>query len=156
MPPQQPPEQDDAERVDILLIEDDPGYVELARHALLEIAGAEELRTEIATDGESALARLLDEGAQPPPRLVILDLRLPRLSGLEVLMRLRANEETRFLPVVMLTSSRLPDDLREAYRRGANSYVVKPIDFSRYLKTLSSIVGYWLEINEEAPRASTF
>lgn len=138
------------EGVDILLVEDNPSYVELTLRALREIA-TDRLRVEVAGDGERALRILLEPNARRVPRLVVLDIKLPKLSGLEVLRRLRSREATRFLPVVVLTSSRVPDDVIESYRLGANSYVVRPMDFPNYLRILGEIVDYWLHTNEQPP-----
>ena len=87
------------------------------------------------------------------PRLVILDLKLPKLGGLEVLRQLRANPATRYLPVVMLTSSRVPSDVAESYRLGANSFVVRPMNFPTYLRVLGEIINYWLVTNEQPPES---
>ena len=138
------------EGAEILLVEDNPSYVELTLRALREIA-KESVRVDIAGDGERALAMLLAPNAKRRPRLVILDIKLPKLSGLEVLRRLRADEDTRFLPVVMLTSSRVPNDVAESYRLGANSFVVRPMNFPTYLRVLGDIINYWLSINEPPP-----
>lgn len=139
-----------ADGVEILLVEDNPSYVELTLRALREIA-RDQVRVAVAGDGERALAMLLEPNPRRRPRLVILDIKLPKLSGLEVLRRLRGNQATRFLPVVMLTSSRVPDDVAESYRLGANSYVVRPMDFPNYLRVLGEIVDYWLLTNEQPP-----
>lgn len=138
------------EGAEILLVEDNPSYVELTLRALREIA-KDSVRVEIAGDGERALALLQEPNAKRRPRLVILDIKLPKLSGLEVLRRVRSNEETRFLPVVMLTSSRVPNDVAESYRLGANSFVVRPMNFPTYLRVLGDIINYWLSINEQPP-----
>jgi two-component system, response regulator len=140
----------DDEGAEILLVEDNPSYVELTLRALREIA-KDRVRVDIASDGERALAMLLAPNAKHRPRLVILDLKLPKLNGLEVLRRLRANDATRYLPVVMLTSSRVPSDVTESYRLGANSFVVRPMNFPNYMKVLGEIVNYWLVTNEQAP-----
>ena len=143
----------DGEGAEILLVEDNPSYVELTLRALREIA-KDSVRVDIAGDGERALNLLLSQSAKRRPRLVILDIKLPKLSGLEVLRRLRANESTRFLPVVMLTSSRVPNDVLESYRLGANSFVVRPMNFPTYLRVLGDIINYWLSINEQPPGSS--
>jgi two-component system response regulator len=140
--------------VEILLVEDNPSYVELTMRALREIA-KDVVRVDIASDGERALAMLLSPKAQRLPRLVILDLKLPKLGGLEVLRQLRANPATRYLPVVMLTSSRVPSDVAESYRLGANSFVVRPMNFPTYLRVLGDIINYWLVTNEQPPQAGT-
>ncbi len=140
----------EGEGVEILLVEDNPSYVELTLRALREIA-KDSVRVDIAGDGERALAMLLSPKVQRLPRLVILDLKLPKLGGLEVLRQLRANAATRYLPVVMLTSSRVPSDVAESYRLGANSFVVRPMNFPTYLRVLGDIINYWLVTNEQPP-----
>ncbi len=140
----------DGEGVEILLVEDNPSYVELTLRALREIA-KDSVRVDIAGDGERALAMLLSPKVYRLPRLVILDLKLPKLGGLEVLRQLRANPATRYLPVVMLTSSRVPSDVAESYRLGANSFVVRPMNFPAYLRVLGEIINYWLVTNEQPP-----
>lgn len=140
----------EGEGVEILLVEDNPSYVELTLRALREIA-KDSVRVDIAGDGERALAMLLSPKAYRLPRLVILDLKLPKLGGLEVLRQLRANPATRYLPVVMLTSSRVPSDVAESYRLGANSFVVRPMNFPTYLRVLGEIINYWLITNEQPP-----
>ena len=140
----------DGEGVEILLVEDNPSYVELTLRALREIA-KDSVRVDIAGDGERALAMLLSPKVYRLPRLVILDLKLPKLGGLEVLRQLRANPATRYLPVVMLTSSRVPSDVAESYRLGANSFVVRPMNFPTYLHVLGEIINYWLVTNEQPP-----
>jgi two-component system response regulator len=142
----------ESEGVEILLVEDNPSYVELTLRALREIA-KDSVRVDIAGDGERALAMLLSPKAQRLPRLVILDLKLPKLGGLEVLRQLRANAATRYLPVVMLTSSRVPSDVAESYRLGANSFVVRPMNFPTYLRVLGEIINYWLSTNEQPPES---
>jgi len=149
---QQPTHAVQGEGVDILLVEDNPSYVELTLRALREIA-KDSVRVDIAGDGERALAMLLSPKAYRLPRLVILDLKLPKLGGLEVLRQLRANSATRYLPVVMLTSSRVPSDVAESYRLGANSFVVRPMNFPTYLRVLGEIINYWLVTNEQPPEA---
>ena len=140
----------EGEGVEILLVEDNPSYVELTLRALREIA-KDSVRVDIAGDGERALAMLLSPKVYRLPRLVILDLKLPKLGGLEVLRQLRANPATRYLPVVMLTSSRVPSDVSESYRLGANSFVVRPMNFPTYLRVLGEIINYWLVTNEQPP-----
>jgi len=147
---EQPETAAEGEGVEILLVEDNPSYVELTLRALREIA-KDSVRVDIAGDGERALAMLLSPKVYRLPRLVILDLKLPKLGGLEVLRQLRANPATRYLPVVMLTSSRVPSDVAESYRLGANSFVVRPMNFPTYLRVLGEIINYWLVTNEQPP-----
>jgi two-component system response regulator len=85
------------------------------------------------------------------PALILLDLKLPKISGLEVLARLKGNDRTRCLPVVILTSSREEQDLRECYRLGANSYLLKPVDYNQFSELVNLLGRYWLELNEPPP-----
>lgn len=130
--------------IDILLVEDNPSYVELTRRALREIAG-DDLSVAIAGDGEQALAILLEEKTRP--RLIVSDINMPKMGGLELLRRLREVPATRYVPVVMLTSSNTADDVTESYRLGANGYVMRPMNFQSYIKMLSDVIAYWLVIN---------
>jgi two-component system response regulator len=134
----------------ILLVEDNPDDVELAVRAFRGTNPT--LDIEIAHDGPDALAALLGSDGQPPPAvlpaLVLLDLKLPRLDGFEVLKRLRTDSRTRFLPVVILTSSIEPGDLMNAYWLGANSYIRKPLSFQELVSAAAQIAGYWLQLNE--------
>jgi len=136
--------------MDILLVEDNPGYVELTLRALREIAGGD-LRVTVANTGIQALKILSDAKTQRQPRLVILDINMPGMSGHEVLRRVRENPGTRYLPVVMLTSSKLPSDIAESYRLGAYGYVTRPLNFQSYIRMLSDVIAYWLVINVPVP-----
>jgi len=140
----------EAEGADILLVEDNPSYVELTLRALRELA-KDRVRIDIAEDGERAISMLLGPGSARKPRLVILDIKLPKVGGIEVLRQLRADERTRYVPIVMLTSSRVPNDITESYRLGANSFVVRPMNFPAYLRVLGDIINYWLNTNEQHP-----
>jgi len=140
----------DTEGADILLVEDNPSYVELTLRALRELA-KDRVRIDIAEDGERAISMLLAPGSARKPRLVILDIKLPKVGGIEVLRQLRADERTRHVPIVMLTSSRVPNDITESYRLGANSFVVRPMNFPAYLRVLGDIINYWLNTNEQHP-----
>lgn len=130
----------------ILLVDDDPDDIELTKRAFARSRVTNQI--EVARDGSEALDRLLGPGAGPLPALVLLDLKLPRVDGLEVLQQLRAEERTRLLPVVILTSSREDRDLLEGYRLGANSYVRKPVDYAAFEDAVRQIGTYWLELNE--------
>ena len=132
----------------ILLIEDNPDDVELTRLALRET----DLPTKmvVARDGVEAIEALLGEQAIRP-QLVLLDLKLPKLNGLDVLQRMRADERTRNLPVVVLTSSLEDEDLARCYALGANSYVRKPVDFARFVDVVNRLGIYWLVLNELPP-----
>ena len=140
----------DAEGTDILLVEDNPSYVELTLRALRELA-KDRVRIDIAEDGERAISMLLAPESARKPRLVILDIKLPKIGGIEVLRQLRADARTRYVPIVMLTSSRVPNDITESYRLGANSFVVRPMNFPAYLRVLGDIINYWLNTNEQHP-----
>lgn len=138
----------------ILLVEDNPDDEELTRLAFRECKFAYELV--VAKDGQDALDYLFATGkysardACDMPQLVLLDLKLPRVNGLEVLKRVRADERTRFLPVVVLTSSREEQDLIDSYSLGANSYIQKPVDFNRFIEAVCQLGLYWLVLNEPA------
>lgn len=103
----------------------------------------------VKRDGAEALDYLL--GGGPLPSVVLLDLKLPKVDGLEVLRRLRADARTRILPVVILTSSKEESDLLEGYGRGANSYIRKPVDFVAFMEAVRQLGVYWLELNEPPP-----
>jgi CheY-like chemotaxis protein len=139
----------------ILLIEDNPSDIELTKRALKRGHIASEII--VAEDGEEALDYLFGTGRHaghdPPelPAIVLLDLKLPKISGLEVLRRIRAHVRTRRLPVIILTTSREDEDLGACYDHGANSYVVKPVDFSRFQRAIEQLGSYWLVINEAPP-----
>ena len=137
--------------VRILLAEDDEFDAQLTRAALNLAADDETVL--VVPDGRQALDYLYRReqyaGRPPPqPAVVLLDLKLPRIDGLEVLRRIRADQRTALLPVVMLTTSREPLDLAQAYRLGANSYIRKPVDFDRFERAIGLVGHYWLELNE--------
>jgi len=130
----------------ILLVEDNPMDVDLTRRAFRR--RYLQSRIEVARDGEDALAYLERwEQGEPPPALVLLDLKLPRIGGLEVLREIRRRPRFRTLVVVVLTSSVEPGDIRAAYEAGANSYVVKPVDFEQFARTCEQIEAYWSTTN---------
>jgi two-component system, response regulator len=139
--------------IDVLLVEDNPDDTELTVHALRE--GHKGIHLLHLKDGVEALDFIFDKktGVNQKGhngfRLILLDLKLPRLDGLEVLRKIRADERTRTLPVVILTSSREKRDIAEAYKLGVNSYVVKPVGFDNYVKTISSLAAYWSTVNEK-------
>ena len=131
----------------ILLVEDNPDDVELTRDALAQNHIANPLV--VATDGVEALEFLSTAG--PLPRLVLLDLKIPKIDGLEVLRRIRAQDRTRDLPVCMLTTSSEESDLIASYRFGCNSYVRKPVDFVEFHEAIRTLGLFWLLLNEVPP-----
>jgi two-component system response regulator len=136
----------------ILLVEDNPDDVELTLRAMRKNRIAN--KVVVAVDGVEALDYLFGTGAyadresKDNPRLILLDLKLPRLDGLQVLARLRADERTKLVPTVILTSSKEEQDLIRGYKCGANSYVRKPVDFNKFVEAVHQIGLYWLLINE--------
>lgn len=137
--------------VEILLVEDNTSDAELAIRALKKSNLANNLVW--VKDGAEALDFLFARDAYSArekgtgPKVVMLDLKLPKVDGLEVLRRMRADERTRVLPVVVLTSSREEKDIVESYKLGVNSYIVKPVDFDKFVKTVSDLGMYWLLVN---------
>lgn len=138
-------------RHDILLVEDNPDDVELTRLAFAE--AGEPHRLHVVRDGAEALDYLLGRGRHAGrevadlPALVLLDLNLPLLDGREVLQAIRAEDATRRLPVVVLTTSAEPFDVEQAYALGANSYIQKPVEFERFVEVVRQVGRYWLAIN---------
>lgn len=133
----------------ILLVEDNEDDIELTRRAFARSHVANTI--DVVRDGAEAIERLLGDARAPLPALVLLDLKLPKVDGLEVLRQLRADEHTRLLPVVILTSSREERDVVEGYRLGANSYVRKPVDFAAFQVAVEQLGLYWLVLNEKPP-----
>ncbi len=140
----------------ILLVEDNPDDVELTLRALRQYNVSNEIS--VVRDGVEALDYLFATGAYSDrdnvalPAVVLLDLKLPKIDGLEVLRRLRADERTKLLPVVILTSSREEKDIINGYKFGANSYVQKPVDFNQFIEAARQLGLYWLVINEPPPK----
>ena len=134
----------------ILLVEDNPDDESLALRAFRKTNLAHIV--EVARDGEEAIEYLFDDDLTRLPDLVLLDIKLPKLDGLEVLARIRKNEKTRLIPVVLLTSSDEEHDLTEGYRLGANSYVRKPVDFIEFIEVFQHLTTYWLRFNASPPR----
>jgi len=136
----------------ILLVEDNPDDIELTMRAFRKNNIANNVA--VAHDGVEALDYLFGRGAYAgrntaeKPRLILLDLKMPKMDGLHVLEHLRADERTKLIPVVILTSSKEDNDLVSSYKCGANSYVRKPVDFSQFLEAVRQIGLYWLLINE--------
>jgi CheY-like chemotaxis protein len=136
----------------ILLVEDNPDDEALTIRALEKNNISNEVR--VARDGVEALELLLGSGPdgagrmETLPQIVLLDLKLPKVDGLEVLRRIRANERTALLPVVILTSSKEDRDVVESYQLGANSYIRKPVDFNQFIEAVKTLGLYWLVLNE--------
>jgi two-component system response regulator len=138
--------------IEILLVEDNPADVELTLRALKKHNLANQVK--VVSDGAQALDYLFGSGAyegensQPPPKVVFLDLKLPKVDGREVLRRMKANAKTRIIPVVVLTSSQEELDIAESYKLGVNSYVVKPLDFNKFVEAVSELGLYWVLLNQ--------
>ena len=143
-------------QVEILLVEDSPTDLELTLHALRgnNITN----RIEVARDGAEALEFIFATGAHADrdinngPKVILLDLKLPKVDGFEVLRQIRGDVRTRDLPVVVLTSSREAPDIAESYRLGANSYIVKPVDFEQFADAVRELGLYWVLLNEPPVR----
>ena len=139
----------------ILLVEDNPSDVGLTQRALAKSRIANELV--VVEDGQEALDYLFGQGpyagreAGEVPALVLLDLKLPGVDGLEVLRQIRADPRTRRLPVVILTTSKEEQDVAQSYDLGANSYIRKPVDFTQFAQAVAHLGLYWLVLNEPAP-----
>jgi CheY-like chemotaxis protein len=137
---------------DILLVEDNPNDAELTLRALEKAHVANDIH--VARDGAEALEFLFGKGAYEGrtgsalPRVILLDLKLPKVDGLEVLRRVKGDERTKLIPVVVLTSSREESDLVASYHLGANSYIVKPVDSDKFFEAVHEIGLYWLLLNE--------
>jgi two-component system, response regulator len=133
----------------ILLVEDNPDDVALTLRAFEKYHLANQIV--VAHDGQEAIEYLFDSQgtkAGPMPQVVLLDLKVPKYDGLEILRRIRADARTRYLPVVILTSSAQDDDLASSYREGANSYVRKPVDFVEFTEAARQLGLYWMVLNE--------
>jgi two-component system, response regulator len=141
-----------AEAFEILIVEDNPLDLEMTLRGLRKANIVN--RIHVARDGAEALEYLFCEGAfadrriEDVPRFVLLDLKLPKVDGLEVLARMKADPRTRAIPVVMLTSSKEQRDLVESYQLGVNSYIVKPVDFDKFVQAARELGTYWLMLNQ--------
>ncbi len=134
----------------ILLVEDDPDHELLTIRALKKSNIANDIR--VARDGEEAIAMLFGEPAIKP-QVILLDLKLPKVDGLEVLRRIRTSEMTKMLPVVVLTSSDEERDVVRSYQLGVNSYIRKPVNFNEFAEATRQLGMYWLVLNECPPQA---
>lgn len=138
--------------IEILLVEDNPNDVELTLHALQENKLTN--RIEVVRDGAEALEFIFCTGAYVNRRIenslkiILLDLKLPKVDGLEVLRRIKSDPRTRTIPVVVLTSSREERDIVESYQLGVNSYIVKPVDFEQFTEAVRNLGLYWLLLNQ--------
>ena len=141
--------------VEILIVEDSPDDLELALHALRKRNISNRIVT--ARDGAEALDILFCRGKynersfQHPPRLVLLDLKLPKIDGIQVVKELKADERTKAIPVIVLTASREDRDIVESYKLGVNSYIQKPIDFDQFQAIVEQLGMYWLVVNQAPP-----
>ncbi len=140
----------------ILLVEDNPDDVELTLRALKQYHVKNQI--DVVRDGAEALDYLFATGAYADrdtttmPAVVLLDLKLPKVDGLEVLQRMRGDKRTKLVPVVVLTSSNEEQDVVDSYKFGANSYVRKPVDFTRFVEAAQQLGMFWLVINEPPPK----
>jgi CheY-like chemotaxis protein len=138
----------------ILLVEDDPNDVELTLTALKEFNLANDV--DVVSDGAEALDFLFKRGpfsgrTNGNPAVILLDLKLPKISGMEVLKQIRETENLKMIPVVILTSSREEKDLNEGYSLGTNAYVVKPLEFQQFIEAIKQLGAFWALINEAPP-----
>jgi two-component system, response regulator len=137
--------------VEILLVEDNPNDLELTLHALKQHRLANNIQ--VARDGVEALDFIFRRGEfvdrpEGNPKLILLDLKLPKIDGLEVLQQIRSNPQSRKIPVVMLTTSHEESDIATSYERGINSYIVKPVDFEQFVQAMQHLGFYWLLLNQ--------
>lgn len=146
------------DEIEILLVEDDPTDVELTLHALRQENLAN--RIQVVRDGEEALDFVFCRGDftgrsfESPPRVILLDLKLPKVDGMEVLREVKSDPRTRAIPVVILTASKEEKDLVNGYHLGVNGYIQKPVDFDKFREMVKRLGLYWLVVNEPAPPAA--
>lgn len=135
----------------ILLVEDRPDDALLTRRAFAKAGLGDRLL--VLSDGEACLAALLPTEGRPRllPAFVLLDINLPKIGGLDVLRQIRADERTRYLPVIVLTTSSERRDIRDSYRFGANSFVRKPVSYAEFTETVRVLCAYWLAVNQPCP-----
>ena len=140
------------EKIDIILVEDNPGDAELTIRALRKNKIINKLLH--LEDGEDALeyifatGKYADRNIYEMPKVILLDLKMPKISGLEVLKKIKSDERTKIIPVVLLTSSKEDNDIIESYKLGVNSYIVKPVEFKNFATAISDVGLYWLLINQ--------
>jgi two-component system response regulator len=140
------------QKVDIILVEDNPHEAMLAIRSLKKHHLANNLIH--LDDGEQAMNFIFSEGEYssninpPSPKLILLDINLPKINGLDILRRVKADPRTQKIPIVLLTSSREESDIMESYKLGANSYIVKPVDFNSFSQAIQEMGMYWLVLNE--------
>ena len=141
--------------VEIMLVEDNPADLELALLALHEASPQSTIH--VARDGVEALDYIFCEGAyasrrvEDTPNVILLDLKLPKVDGLDVLKRIKGDARTKLIPIVMLTSSREQRDVVESYQLGVNSYIVKPVNFERFTEAVRNLVVYW-QLHNQSPK----
>ncbi len=139
---------------EVLLVEDNPNDAELILRALKKHNLANNVY--VVKDGEEALAfifatgQYVDRDINLPPKVIFLDLKLPKVSGIEVLRKIKSDEKTKTIPVVVVTSSQESQDIKECYALGVNSYIQKPIEFENFVKAISDVGLYWLVINKSS------
>ena len=144
------------DKATILLIEDNPDDVELTLHAFQKNRMANDVV--VASDGAEGLDYLFgtgkyaDRDAEQPPALILLDLQLPKIGGLEVLRKVREDERTKRIPVVIMTNSDEEEDIVNGYNGGANSYLRKPVDFNEFVNSVNQLAMYWMVLNTPPPR----
>jgi two-component system, response regulator len=140
------------QEVEILLVEDNASDAELTLRALKKHRLVNQFQ--VVTDGEEALDFIFGRGSftdrkdERPPKLILLDLKLPKVDGLEVLRIIKSDPKTKTIPVVVLTSSREENDIIESYKLGVNSYIVKPVDFDKFMESIDHLGFYWLLLNQ--------
>ena len=142
----------DNSRVEIVFIEDSPEDADLAMRSFEKYNFANEIK--LIDDGQSALDYLLGkdsifhDGSAPVPKLILLDLKLPKVGGLEILEQVKANDTLKNIPIVVMTSSSEDTDIKRAYALGANSYIVKPLNFTNFAESIRQLGMYWLVLNQ--------
>lgn len=145
------------EPIEMLLVEDSPNDVELTLRAFTRQKLA--TRIQVARDGQEALDFIFGRGAyigrdlNQQPKLILLDLKLPKVDGLDVLRAIKSDPRTQMIPVVILTSSCIEHDIAEGYQRGANSYLIKPVSYDQFMILVNTLGMYWLQFNQNAVAA---